>query len=93
MSTPTIRTSYKYQHRELKKQFSKHTTTLFGHVFNQKVFETMVGKYLKSVRDNYRTNLNHRPNYEHPRLITIREWVALIEDVKENKMKKGILTT
>jgi hypothetical protein len=84
----TIRTGYKYQSQSLKKELMKHMVNLFGQVFNQKVVDSMVGKYLKVVWDNYHTNLLCYPNYEHPSLVPKSEWDALVEDSKEKKMKK-----
>jgi hypothetical protein len=90
--TLTIRTSYKYQSQSLKKELMKHMTNIFGQVFNQNMVDSMVGKYLKVVQDNYHTNLLCYPNYEHPTLVPKNEWDALVEDAKEKKMKKeGIL--
>ena len=42
-----------------------------GLVFNQKLLETMEGKYIKSMRDNNRTNLTRYLDYEHPGVIPI----------------------
>ena len=40
------------------------------------------------MRDNYCTNIEKYPNYEHPGLIPKREWDALVEDAKVKKMRK-----
>lgn len=63
----------------------KHMTKLFGLVFNQTVVEAMVGKYLKSMKNNFHGNICHRVKYECPRLIPIYEWDTLIEDAKEKQ--------
>ena len=75
---PSIRTCFKYQRNDLKKNLMNHMTTLFGPVFNQKWVLAMAGKYLKSVRDNYHTNISWYPGYEHPILVIEWEWDALI---------------
>lgn len=36
----------------------------------------------------YRVQLEKNPKYEHPPMITDREWKALIEDSKDKKMRK-----
>ena len=61
---------------------------LFGPIFNQKRVQTIAGKYINSVQDNYRANIRKYPNYEHPGLIPEREWDALVEDGKEKKKRK-----
>jgi hypothetical protein len=85
---PTIKTSYKHQNPNLKKELINHMVHLFGQVFNQKVISSMVGKYLKIVWDTYHTNMVCYPLYEHPSLVPKSEWDALVEDSKEKKMKK-----
>lgn len=85
-----IRTSFKFQRKNLKKELMAHMTKKFGLVFNQKLVETMAGKYIKSMRDNYYTNLTRYPNYERSRLIPIEEWDALVKDTNEKKMKKEL---
>ncbi len=66
----------------------QHMMNLFGPIFNQKRVQTIAGKYINLVRDNYRTNIGKYPNYERPGLILEREWDALVEDAKQKKMRK-----
>ena len=85
---PIIKTSFKFQSKNLKKELMAHMTKKFGLVFNQKLVETMARKYIESLLDNHSTNLTHYPDYEHPRIILTEEWDALVKDAKEKKMKK-----
>ena len=50
--------------------------------------QTMAGKYLKSVRDKYCTNIIRYPGYERPGLVPKWELGVLIDDSKDNKMRK-----
>ena len=61
---------------------------LFGPIFNQKRVQTIVSKYIRSVPDNYCTNIGKYPNYERPGLIPEWEWDALVEDAEDNNMRK-----
>ena len=54
---PMIRTSFQYQRKYLKKELMKNMATLFVLVFNQKLVKAMTRKYLKSMWDNYYTNI------------------------------------
>ena len=66
----------------------KRMTMLFGPVFNQKLVQTMVGKYFKLVHENYNTNIGRYSNYENHGLIPEHEWVSLIGDANEKNTKK-----
>ena len=67
----------------------QHMTKLFRSIFNQKLVQTMAGKYIQLVWDNYITNIQKYPHYEHPRLIPEWEWATLVEDSKEKyKMRQ-----
>ena len=62
---------------------------LFGvETFNKKVVAFASGEYLKYMRDVYRRNLAVNPRYENPPSILERELKALIDDAKENKLRK-----
>ena len=62
---------------------------LFGvDTFNTKVVTSALGKYLKYTRDVYRWSLASNPRYEHPPSIPEREWKAIIDDAKENILRK-----
>ena len=84
----TIRTSYKFQNKGLKDDLIQHMVNLFGPIFNQNRVQTIVSKYIRSMRDNYHTNIGKYPNYECPGLIPEQDWDALVEDAKVKKMRK-----
>jgi hypothetical protein len=47
-----------------------------------------MGKYFKYMRDVYRRKFLVNPRYERPPSILEREWKALIDDIKEKKLRK-----
>ena len=84
---PTTGTSFKYHSNNLK-ELMKHMTTLIGPIFNKNSSQTIAGKYMKLVSNNYHTNICGYTSYEHPRLILQWDWVALLEESKEKNMRK-----
>jgi len=74
----------------LKKQLMDYLEGLFGvDMFNKNVVTSIVGEYLKYTLDVYRRSLAGNPRYEHPPSIPEREWKAIIDDAKENILKKS----
>ena len=62
---------------------------LFGvDMFNTKAVTSASGEYLKYTRDVYRWSLARNPRYEHPPSIPEREWKEIIDDAKENILRK-----
>jgi hypothetical protein len=63
---------------------------LFGvDTFNTKVVTYVAGEYLKCTWDFYRQSLERNPRYEHPPSIPKREWKVIIDDAKENILRKS----
>jgi hypothetical protein len=63
---------------------------LFGvDTFNTKEVTSAVGEYLKYTRDVYRQSLEKNPRYEHPPSIPEREWKEIIDDAKEEILRKS----
>jgi hypothetical protein len=78
------------QNSNLKKELMDYLEGLFGvDTFNKKEVTSAVGEYLKYTRDVYRRSLAGNPRYEHPPSIPEREWKAIIDDAKENILKKS----
>jgi hypothetical protein len=85
----TVCTRWNFHNSNLKNELLDYLEGLFGvETFNKKVVTSAVGEYLKYMRDVYRRNLAVNPRYEHPPSIPEREWKALIDDAKENKLRK-----
>ena len=62
---------------------------LFGvDTFNTKEVTSAAGEYLKYTRDVYRRSLVRNPRYDRPPSIPQREWKVIIDDAKENILKK-----
>ena len=60
---------------------------LFGvDTFNKTLATAGAGQYLKYTQEIYRKHLKKNDRYEHPLMILEREWKAIIEDAKENKL-------
>ena len=54
---------------------------LFGvYTFNKSMTTSITGQYLKYTQDVYRVHSKNNPRYEHPPMVSEREWKALIED-------------
>ena len=85
---PTIQIISKYQIKDFKKNLMKHMTMFFGAIFNQNLVETMVGKYMKSLRENYCTNISRYLGYDHPIIILEWEWDTMLEYFEEKNMRK-----
>ena len=84
-----VHTRWNFQNSNLKNELLDYLEGLFGvETYNKKVAASTTGKYLKYTRDVYRWNLAVNPRYDHPPLIPEREWKALIDDAKENKLRK-----
>jgi predicted GIY-YIG superfamily endonuclease len=61
---------------------------LFGNTFNKKVVTHLAGESLKYTRAQYRQRLEENLKYECPPMVWEKEWKALIEDAKENFLKR-----
>jgi hypothetical protein len=85
---PTIRTWWNAQNPSLKKYLIDHMVGLFGDCFKKIGVTSLVDTYLKYVRDQYRFHLQTNPRYEHPPMIPKSEWKNILEDEKENTMRK-----
>jgi hypothetical protein len=57
-------------------------------MFNNKVVTKLANENLKYTRAQYREKLQLDLKHEHPPMISEKEWKALIEDAKENLLKK-----
>jgi hypothetical protein len=78
------------QNSNLKKELMNYLEGLFGvDMFNTKVITSAAGEYLKYTRDVYRRSLEKNPRYERPPSIPEREWKAIIDDAKENILRKS----
>jgi hypothetical protein len=85
---PTIHTRWNGQDRNLKDELISHMVNLFGNTFNKKVVTQLAGESLKYTRAQYRKRLEENLKYEHPPMVSEKEWKALIEDAKENLLKR-----
>ena len=61
---------------------------LFGNTFNKKVVAKLAGENLKYTRAQYRDKLQLDLKHEHPRMVLEKEWKEIIEDAKENLLKR-----
>ena len=85
---PTIWTRWNAQNPSLKKELIDHLVSLFGDSFNKIGVTSLVGTYLKYVRDQCRDNLQTNPRYECPLMILEVEWKNILEDEKDKTMIK-----
>jgi len=61
---------------------------LFDNTFNKKVVAKLAGENLKYTRAQYRDKLQLDLKHERPPMVPEKEWKALIEDAKENLLKR-----
>ena len=61
---------------------------LFGDTFNKKVVIKLVGGNLKYTRAHHREKLQNDLKHERPPMVSEKEWKALMEDAKENLLKR-----
>lgn len=85
---PTIRTRWNGQDRNLKDELIIHMVNLFENTFNKKMVTHLAGESLKYTRAQYRKILEENLKYEHPPMLSEKEWKELIEDAKENFLKR-----
>ena len=88
ISGPTTRTWWNAQNDKFKDDMMNHIINLFGDTFNKKGFTATIGLNLKYVREDYRENLQINPKYEHPMMVSKKEWKVLMDDVKEKALRK-----
>jgi hypothetical protein len=78
------------QNSNLKKGLMDYLEGLFGvDTFNKKEVTSTTGEYLKYIQDVYRRSLAKNLRYEHPPSIPEREWKEIIDDAKENILRKS----
>jgi hypothetical protein len=80
---PTIRTRWNGQDKNLKDELISHIVNLFGNTFNKKVVTELASENLKYTKAQYRQRLEENLKYEHPPMVSQKEWKELIEDAKE----------
>jgi len=85
---PNIHIWWNAQNFNLKKDLIDHSVILFGESLNKSGVTSLVGTYLKYVRDQYRIHLQNKSKYEHPTMIPKSEWNNLLDDSKEKTMRK-----
>lgn len=85
---PTIRTQCNSQYSTKKDVLIDHMVNLFSNTFNKKVVVNLAGKNLKYTRAQYRDKLQLDLKHEHPPMVPEKEQKALIEDAKENLLKR-----
>jgi hypothetical protein len=85
---PTIHTRWNGQDRNLKDELIIHMVNLFGNTFNKKVVTHLASESLKYTRAQYRQRLEENLKYEFPPMVWEKEWKELIEDAKENFLKR-----
>ena len=61
---------------------------LFGNTFNKKVVAKLVGENLKYTKARYRDKLKLDLKHERPPMVLEKEWKELIQDAKENLLKR-----
>ena len=61
---------------------------LFGDTFNKNVVLKLAGENLKYTRAQYREKLQIDLKHERPPMVLEKEWKALMEDAKENLLKR-----
>ena len=61
---------------------------LFDNTLKKKVVTKLADENLKYTRAQYRDKLQIYLKHEHPPMVFEKEWNALIEDEKENLLKK-----
>jgi len=61
---------------------------LFSNTFNKKVVAKLADENLKYTRAQYRDKLQLDLKHERPPMVPEKEWKALIEDAKENLLKR-----
>ena len=61
---------------------------LFGDTFNKKVVIKLAGENLKYTRAQYREKLQIDLKHERPHMVSEKEWKELMEDEKENLLKR-----
>jgi hypothetical protein len=49
---------------------------------------SMMGNYLKIIKDKYRVNLRKGLKFEHPSMVPKREWKDRMEDAEEKRLKR-----
>ena len=85
---PTIHTQWNRKDSANRDVLIDHMVNLFGNTFNQKVVAKFARENLKYTRAQYRDKLQLDLNHEHPPMVPKKEWKALIEDAKENLLKR-----
>jgi hypothetical protein len=81
---------WNFQNSKLKKELMDYLEDLFGvDTFNKKVVTSVADEYLKYTQDVYRQILIGNPRYERPPSIPERELKVIIDDAKENILKKS----
>ena len=85
---PTIRTRWNSQDSSKKYVLIDHMVNLFGNTFNKKVVAKLSNKNLKYTKAQYRDKLQLDLKHEHPPMVPEKVWKALIEDAKENLLKR-----
>ena len=85
---PTIRTRWNRQDRAKRDVLIDHMVNLFDNTFNKKVVAKLANENLKYTRAQYKDKLQLELNHEHPPMVPEKEWKALIEDAKENLLKR-----
>ena len=85
---PTIHTQWNSQDSAKRDVLIDHMVNLFGNTFNKKVVAKLADENLKYTRAQYRDNLQLDLKHEHPPKVVEKEWKALIEDAKENLLKR-----
>jgi hypothetical protein len=81
---------WNFQNSNLEKELMDYLEGLFGvDTFNKETVTFAMGEYLKYTQDVYRRSLVGNPRYGHPPSIPEREWKAIIDDAKENILKKS----
>jgi hypothetical protein len=85
---PNICTIYNDQDSNLTDELIIHMVNLIANTFKKKVVTHLAVKSLKYTRAQYRQRLEENLKYECPLMVWEKEWKALIEDAKENLLKR-----
>jgi len=85
---PTILTRWNSQDSAKRDVLINHMVNLFGNTFNKKVVAKLADENLKYTRAQYRDKLQLDLKHECLPMVLEKEWKALIEDAKENLLKR-----
>ena len=85
---PTIHTQWNSQYSTKRYVLIEHMVNLLGITFNKKVVAKLADENLKYTKAQYRDKLQLDLKDERPPMVSKKEWKALIEDAKENLLKR-----